>query len=115
MVNINRIGDHEHDLQKKPKKQLRGETRSKTVNDVRLNFNGSADAYVKHLASNGVENLPTKEAIRKAVSEVMNEEMVSTCWITNLFHSADSQKAHIKSSKKKNGIDGYVQQFEVKK
>ncbi|CAF1049503.1 unnamed protein product [Brachionus calyciflorus] len=111
LVNVIQGGNHDHGLQKK--QQLRGENRVNTVNQIRLNFNGSADAYVNHLAANGLENLPNKDVIRKAVSEVVNEEMVSTCWITNLFYAAGAQKSLIRSTRKKNGVHGYVQQFEA--
>ena len=54
-------GNHDHGLQKK--QQLRGEDRVNTVKQIRFNFNGSADRYVNHLATNGLENLPNKDVI----------------------------------------------------
>ncbi|CAF1008443.1 unnamed protein product [Brachionus calyciflorus] len=89
LVNIIIKDEHHHDELQKSSKQLPGEIRSGTVNEVRLHYNGSADAYVNSIASNSNEFLPTKAAIQKAVRIIMNEEMVSTCWITNLLLTAN--------------------------
>lgn len=47
--------------------------------------------------------------VRKAVHEVMNAEMVSTCWISNVQYVADTLRLTLVGKK----LNGYVQRFNV--
>ena len=50
-----------------------------------------------------------KNVVRKCVSEYMNEDMVSTNWITNVLDVTDTAKITINGNK----IEGFVQSFQV--
>jgi hypothetical protein len=50
-----------------------------------------------------------KSQVRKAVFEVNNQEMVSSCWITNTQFVSDSLKITLSGGK----LNGYVQRFDV--
>jgi hypothetical protein len=50
-----------------------------------------------------------KNVVRKCVSEYMNEDMVSTNWITNVLDVTDTAKITINGKK----IEGFVQSFQV--
>ena len=50
-----------------------------------------------------------KNNIRQAVSEYMNTEMVSTCWITNLNYVSETTRLMLDNYK----LKGYVQQCDV--
>jgi hypothetical protein len=54
-------------------------------------------------------NVPTEAVIRKAVSEYMNEYVVSTSWITNVFYCSDMGKKAITAKH----IKGFVQSLTV--
>jgi hypothetical protein len=47
--------------------------------------------------------------MRNAISEYMNQEMTSTCWMTNVMDVADSLKVTLKSKL----MSGFVQRFQV--
>ena len=59
--------------------------------------------------TDGVKNVPDQQIIRKIVSEELNENVVSTCWITNLLSAADMAKSVIKGKH----IDGSLQSFQI--
>jgi hypothetical protein len=81
--------------------------------------NGSAHDYVNKIISQQVlagEDLPQavshdklKNICRSAVSEFMNKDMVSTCWITNLLDVIDTLKISVGGDK----IKGFVQRFDA--
>ncbi len=50
-----------------------------------------------------------KNVVPKCVSEYMNEDMVSTNWITNVLDVTDTAKITINGNK----IEGFVQSFQV--
>ena len=86
-------GDHSQ------KTQLRGnKDRVNIAEDVILKLNGSSQNYIDTLPCANVKNVPKVEVIRKIISEYMNKEMVSTCWITNAHCSIDykNQNSDIK-------------------
>jgi hypothetical protein len=119
MIKITRTNDHQH--QQPKKQQLRGEERNEVVLRCLSEANGSASDFVDKIISTQVmagEALPDllkekssalKDAIRKAMHEYMNQEMVSTCWITNVNFIADSLKVSMPGPK----MSGYVQRFQV--
>ena len=63
----------------------------------------------------GVKDVPKEATIRKAVSQYLNKEMVSSCWITNTLSAVDSGENLIRG-RNQNGkhINGYVQKFDVR-
>ncbi|CAF1096206.1 unnamed protein product [Brachionus calyciflorus] len=115
MVNVTRKNEHLHNQNFERKVQIRGEERLNIAKKVMSECNGSAIAFVDKLAATGEKNLPSEHVIRNVIHEYVNKEMVSTCWITNLLHSADSAEHFLKSTRKKDGINGYVQNFEIHK
>ena len=96
------------------RQNLRGQNRKKVVEDGLLQSNGSAKNYVDSLNGAGVKDAPTAVTIRKAISQYINQEMVSSCWITNTLSSIDAGESLIRG-KNQNGkhINGYVQKFDV--
>ena len=50
-----------------------------------------------------------KNCIRQAVSEYMNTEMVSTCWITNINYVSEATRVMLDTCK----LKGYVKQCDV--
>ena len=95
---------------------MRGLNRQKVVEDVILKSNGSSKNYVNSLDGAGVKDIPREATIRKAVSQYLNKEMVSSCWITNTLSAVDSGENLIRG-RNQNGkhINGYVQKFDVRK
>ena len=77
--------------------------------------------FVKEIISNQVlagEEFPNdleikshrfKNVVRKCVSEYMNEDMVSTNWITNVLDVTDTSKITLNGKT----VEGYVQSFQV--
>jgi hypothetical protein len=62
----------------------------------------------------GEEMLPVhskrfNNVLRQAVHEVVNREMVSSCWMTNVLCVADTCKETLSGTR----IMGYVQRFDV--
>jgi hypothetical protein len=116
-VQVTRIGEHEHAIFKKP--ALRGEKRVEVAKECISLSNGSASAYVDGivgecmLAGEPIKpNVSTdayKATVRKAVFEMHNEQMVSSCWITNVQYVADTSRALLDGKK----LKGYVQRFDV--
>lgn len=113
---IKRKGNHVHESKTKTQIQIRGEERLETAEKVLLQFNGSSKAYVNSLCANGLKNEPEEntlkkmeEKIRKIVSEYLNKDLVSTCWITNAIYASDMAKATIKAKT----LKGYVRYMEV--
>ena len=88
--------------------QIRGEDRVEVAEEILLRFKGSSKAYVDEKRSTHNVNL-SQDVVRKVVSEYMNGEMVSTCWIANMLHAIDMAEATIIGKK----INGFVQKFEV--
>lgn len=105
IINVQNSGKHEHH----GKKQIRGDKRVAMAHDVQINSNGSSLNYVNKCEGAGVQGVPNVGTVRKIVSDVMNQEMVSTCWISNLLHSADCCKSLLRGRV----IDGYVQRTEL--
>ena len=118
IVNIQVTRTHEHEHQgKQASKQIRGEARKLTAERVLLERNGCAAAFLDNERANNIKSsqiesnnlLPTVEVIRKIVSEQLNNEIVSTSWITNVQHASDMAVKTLKGKK----LNGYVQSFEV--
>ena len=59
--------------------------------------------------------MPKEATIRKAVSQYLYKEMVSSCWITITLSAVDSGENLIRG-RNPNGkhINGYVQKFDVR-
>lgn len=111
-----KCGEHKHDV---GKKQLRGEERQIVAQQVILNSNGSTHDYVNNMITDyymAGEAIPDyasaqklKNWFRQAVSEYMNTEMVSTCWITNLNYVSEATRVMLDTCK----LKGYVQQCDI--
>lgn len=74
-----------------------------------MKTNGSAINYADYLRGCGVKNVPDVDVFRKIVSEQLNEDIVSTCWIANLLEAAESAANFIKYKK----IRGFVQNISI--
>ena len=113
IFDVTRLKEHERHDQKK--QNMRGLNRQKVVEDVILKSNGSSKNYVNLLDGAGVKDVPKEATIRKAVSQYLNKEMVSSCWITNTLSAVDSGENLIRG-RNQNGkhINGYVQKFDVR-
>ena len=86
-------GKHLHETIER-KKQLRGEERRQLAIDVISQTNGQAEAFnsnreANDLINNEKSNVFSNDQVKKAVSEYLNEEMISTSWITNVHHVSD--------------------------
>ena len=94
---------------------MRGLNRQKVVEDVILKSNGSSKNYVNLLDGAGVKDVPKEATIRKAVSQYLNKEMVSSCWINNTLSAVDSSENLIRV-RNQNGkhINGFMQKFDVR-
>ncbi len=89
---VKRNGEHEH---KQQSKQIRGEERKIIANEVKANFNGSAKNFVDTFKGRNADNVPSAVVIRKICSEVVNQNIVSTCWLTNLLAASDMARNNI--------------------
>ncbi len=83
---IQRQNEHDHNVHPE---QIRGSERHEVAKIVLTEFNGSSKAFLDTMAGRGVENIGGAERIRKIVSEEINQNMVSTCFITNLLAAID--------------------------
>jgi hypothetical protein len=79
VITVSRSQTHNHEKQHK---QIRGEDRVLLAEECMLETNGSAKNFCDKLRGKGIAP-PNVETVRKIVSEVINKEMGSTCWITN--------------------------------
>ena len=102
-----RTGNHDHSNNNN--KQIRGDERKIIANVVNSEFNGSSKAFCDTMIGRGVKDVPDVQVIRKIVSEQLNENVVSTCWITNLISAADMSKSIIKGRQ----INGSIQTLEI--
>ena len=59
---------------------------------MKLQFNGPCKNYVDAMQGAGIVDVPSANSVCKMVSEFMNEEMVSSCWITNTHMSIDASE-----------------------
>ncbi|CAF0973126.1 unnamed protein product [Brachionus calyciflorus] len=112
-VVVNVCREKEHDHKENSKVQIRGDARTEIAEKVLLKFNGSAAAYVNHAAAQK-QSLPSEQVIRNIIHEYHSKENVSTCWITNTLSCSESINQTVKA-KRKNGINGYVQDFSLHK
>lgn len=112
-INVQRNGLHNHLEPEIKRPRICGKKRNEVFKTVMTEHNGSSNGYVTTLAANGVPqmNRPLLATIRKIVSQCVNEEMVTTSWITNVLYSSDMAAALLNY---KNGIHGYVQKCTVR-
>ncbi|CAF0889788.1 unnamed protein product [Brachionus calyciflorus] len=76
--------------------------------------NGSSKAYVDTMASEGAKNLPSEDGVRRMIHQYMNQDMVSTCLITNLLHSPDSFEESAQDAIKNKCLRGYIQRQAIR-
>ncbi len=107
-LTVTRSKEHDHTS---ASTQIRSENRVALVESIKQHSNGSVTNFMNSCRGAGETSLPSNAAVRKAVSEIMNSDMVSTGWITNAHYVIDSCNNFITGKK----IQGYVQTFETGK
>ena len=108
---LSMLAEKKNTIIKNSKEQILGDARTEIAEKVLMKFNGSAAAYVNHAAAQK-QSLPSEQVIRNIIHEYHSKENVSTCWITNTLSCSESINQTVKA-KRKNGINGYVQDFSV--
>ena len=104
IFDVEKSAEHDRIKHETKKMPVRGQQREDLAKSILLNEGGSSKSYYDSQIGLNLVNVPSRDVMKKCVSEFVNKEMVSTNWITNILHQSDLTNVLIKGK----CLNGYV-------